>query len=139
MNMPPVPDKTLQWLYTSLQSVCEYLHYNDIVLTLTFWRQEYHDVNRAYSDIAQTLSHYTSLSPRTEVYSTHCLPCSLGILRLMLFIQLLKMAPLHYCSFSKAPSQYPSKEQFIDTPYQSGCPMHTHGSHQYPTLRRPEI
>jgi ESCRT-I complex subunit TSG101 len=28
-------------------------------------------VNRTYSDVAQTLSHYSSLSPRTDVYSTH--------------------------------------------------------------------
>jgi len=31
--------------------------------------QEYQDVNRTYTDIAQTLSHYSSLSPRTDVYS----------------------------------------------------------------------
>jgi len=33
LNMNPVLDKTLRWLYTSLTSVCEYHHYNNIVLT----------------------------------------------------------------------------------------------------------
>lgn len=32
--------------------------------------QEYADVNRTYHDVAETLSNYPSLSPRTDVYST---------------------------------------------------------------------
>lgn len=31
--------------------------------------QEYHDVNRTYNDVAQALSQYPSLSPRTDVHS----------------------------------------------------------------------
>ncbi|GKT97764.1 ESCRT-I component [Colletotrichum tofieldiae] len=31
--------------------------------------QEYHDVNRTYNDVAQVLSHYPSLSPRTDVHT----------------------------------------------------------------------
>ncbi|KAF2838409.1 UEV-domain-containing protein [Patellaria atrata CBS 101060] len=48
--MTTVPDKVLNWLYSVLTS-------------------EYHDVNRTYSDVARSLSHYHSLSPRTEVYT----------------------------------------------------------------------
>ena len=36
--------------------------------------QEYKDVNRTYNDAAQTLSFYSSLSPRTDVYSMHKFP-----------------------------------------------------------------
>jgi ESCRT-I complex subunit TSG101 len=36
--------------------------------------QEYHDVNRTYNDVAQALSQYPSLSPRTDVYSTQPSP-----------------------------------------------------------------
>jgi hypothetical protein len=31
--------------------------------------QEYHDVNRTYNDVAQALSQYPSLSPKTDVHS----------------------------------------------------------------------
>ncbi|KAF2424247.1 UEV-domain-containing protein [Tothia fuscella] len=48
--MSAVPDKVLNWLYSVLTS-------------------EYHDVNRTYSDVAESLSHFPSLSPRTEVYT----------------------------------------------------------------------
>ncbi|KAF2502640.1 UEV-domain-containing protein [Lophium mytilinum] len=48
--MAPVPEKVLNWLYSVLPS-------------------EYLDANRTYSDVAETLSHYPSLSPRTEVYT----------------------------------------------------------------------
>ncbi|KAJ9638972.1 Suppressor protein stp22 of temperature-sensitive alpha-factor receptor and arginine permease [Coniosporium tulheliwenetii] len=48
--MPAVPDKVLNWLYSILTS-------------------EYRDVNRTYSDAADALSQYPSLSPRTEVYT----------------------------------------------------------------------
>lgn len=37
--------------------------------------QEYRDVNRTYNDVAQTLSHYSSLSPRTDVYSASVQNC----------------------------------------------------------------
>ncbi|GKT50888.1 twinfilin [Colletotrichum spaethianum] len=45
----PVPQHVLNWLYSVLTS-------------------EYHDVNRTYNDVAQALSHYPSLSPRTDVH-----------------------------------------------------------------------
>ncbi|KAI9823750.1 MAG: hypothetical protein M1832_002307 [Thelocarpon impressellum] len=48
--MAAVPQKVLNWLYSVLTS-------------------EYHDVNRTYNDVAQTLSHYSSLSPKTDVYT----------------------------------------------------------------------
>jgi hypothetical protein len=34
-------------------------------------------VTRTYNDVAQALSHYSSLSPRTDVYSTHIAPALL--------------------------------------------------------------
>ncbi|OHW99411.1 ESCRT-I component [Colletotrichum incanum] len=46
----PVPQHVLNWLYSVLTS-------------------EYHDVNRTYNDVAQALSHYPSLSPRTDVHT----------------------------------------------------------------------
>jgi hypothetical protein len=36
--------------------------------------QEYHDVNRTYNDVAQALSQYPSLSPRTDVHSMQSCP-----------------------------------------------------------------
>ncbi|KAF2182058.1 UEV-domain-containing protein [Zopfia rhizophila CBS 207.26] len=48
--MAGLPEKVLNWLYSVLTS-------------------EYADVNRTYHDAAEALSHYTSLSPRTEVYT----------------------------------------------------------------------
>ncbi|GAP85764.1 putative ESCRT-I component [Rosellinia necatrix] len=45
-----VPQHVLNWLYSILTS-------------------EYHDVNRTYNDVAQALSHYPSLSPRTDVHT----------------------------------------------------------------------
>lgn len=39
--------------------------------------QEYHDVNRTYNDVAQALSQYPSLLPRTDVHSTTHLQLSL--------------------------------------------------------------
>lgn len=45
------------------------------ILTATPLRQqEYRDVNRAYSDVAQALAQYPSLSPRTDVHSMLMLP-----------------------------------------------------------------
>ncbi|OHE94235.1 UEV domain-containing protein [Colletotrichum orchidophilum] len=46
----PVPQHVLNWLYSILTS-------------------EYHDVNRTYNDVAQALSHYPSLAPRTDVHT----------------------------------------------------------------------
>ncbi|PKS07471.1 hypothetical protein jhhlp_006075 [Lomentospora prolificans] len=46
----PVPQHVLNWLYSVLTS-------------------EYHDVNRTYNDVAQALSLYPSLSPRTDVHT----------------------------------------------------------------------
>ncbi|KAI9742183.1 MAG: hypothetical protein M1818_004083 [Claussenomyces sp. TS43310] len=48
--MAAVQQRVLNWLYSVLTS-------------------EYHDVNRTYADVAQVLSHYSSLTPRTEVYT----------------------------------------------------------------------
>ncbi|KAL3422525.1 UEV domain-containing protein [Phlyctema vagabunda] len=48
--MAAVQQRVLNWLYSVLMS-------------------EYRDVNRTYNDVAQTLSHYSSLSPRTDVYT----------------------------------------------------------------------
>ncbi|CZS96102.1 related to component of actin cortical patches LAS17 [Rhynchosporium agropyri] len=48
--MAAVKQQVLNWLYSVLTS-------------------EYHDITRSYGDVAQTLSHYSSLSPRTEVYT----------------------------------------------------------------------
>ncbi|MCJ1299099.1 hypothetical protein MMC08_001890 [Hypocenomyce scalaris] len=48
--MAAVPQKVLNWLYSVLTS-------------------EYHDVNRTYSDVAQTLEKYPTFSPRTDVYT----------------------------------------------------------------------
>ncbi|KAF6819485.1 UEV domain-containing protein [Colletotrichum sojae] len=45
-----VPQHVLNWLYSVLTS-------------------EYHDVNRTYNDVAQALSQYPSLSPRTDVHT----------------------------------------------------------------------
>ncbi|KAH4284950.1 hypothetical protein HBH64_238440 [Parastagonospora nodorum] len=65
--MAGVPEKVLNWLYSVLTSVlttialCE-LDANDPT-------KEYKDVNRTYHDAAEALSHYPSLSPRTEVYT----------------------------------------------------------------------
>ncbi|KAF9882415.1 hypothetical protein CkaCkLH20_00451 [Colletotrichum karsti] len=46
----PVQQHVLNWLYSILTS-------------------EYHDVNRTYNDVAQALSQYPSLSPRTDVHT----------------------------------------------------------------------
>ncbi|KAJ0368833.1 hypothetical protein COL154_002226 [Colletotrichum chrysophilum] len=46
----PVQQHVLNWLYSVLTS-------------------EYHDVNRTYNDVAQALSQYPSLSPRTDVHT----------------------------------------------------------------------
>ncbi|RYP45584.1 hypothetical protein DL768_008099 [Monosporascus sp. mg162] len=46
----PVQQHVLNWLYSVLTS-------------------EYHDVNRTYNDVAQALSQYSSLSPRTDVHT----------------------------------------------------------------------
>ncbi|RDL39128.1 UBC-like protein [Venustampulla echinocandica] len=48
--MAAVRQQVLNWLYSVLTS-------------------EYTDVNRTYNDVAQTLSHYSSLSSRTDVYT----------------------------------------------------------------------
>ncbi|TAQ88945.1 hypothetical protein B7494_g2707 [Chlorociboria aeruginascens] len=48
--MAAVQQRVLNWLYSILTS-------------------EYKDITRTYNDVAQTLSHYSSLSPRTDVYT----------------------------------------------------------------------
>ncbi|KAJ5861879.1 uncharacterized protein N7529_009189 [Penicillium soppii] len=52
-----VPQRTLNWLYSVLTKD----HYDP--------QQTYHDPNRAYHDVANALSQYPSLSPRTDVYT----------------------------------------------------------------------
>lgn len=42
----------------------------DPTLTISPPLQEYSNVNRTYNDVAQVLSQYPSLSPRTDVHST---------------------------------------------------------------------
>lgn len=42
----------------------------DPTLTIPPPLQEYSNVNRTYNDVAQVLSQYPSLSPRTDVHST---------------------------------------------------------------------
>ncbi|KAH6987275.1 UEV domain-containing protein [Ilyonectria destructans] len=46
----PIQQHVLNWLYSVLTS-------------------EYHDVNRAYNDVAQALTQYPSLTPRTDVHT----------------------------------------------------------------------
>jgi ESCRT-I complex subunit TSG101 len=67
--MAAVKQATLNWLYSVLTSVSwiEILHTRRTIDSV----QEYADVQRTYNDVAQTLSHYSSLSPRTDVYSAH--------------------------------------------------------------------
>jgi ESCRT-I complex subunit TSG101 len=64
--MSAVSDKVLNWLYSVLTSV-SYSH--GLVTRLPNISQEYHDVGRTYADVAEALSHFPSLAPRTEVYS----------------------------------------------------------------------
>ncbi|KAJ5367749.1 hypothetical protein N7541_001690 [Penicillium brevicompactum] len=52
-----VPQRTLNWLYSVLTKD----HYDP--------QQTYHDPNRTYHDVANALSQYPSLSPRTDVYT----------------------------------------------------------------------
>ncbi|CAI7654961.1 unnamed protein product [Penicillium bialowiezense] len=52
-----VPQRTLNWLYSVLSKD----HYDP--------QQTYHDPNRTYHDVANALSQYPSLSPRTDVYT----------------------------------------------------------------------
>ncbi|KAJ5917952.1 hypothetical protein N7454_010327 [Penicillium verhagenii] len=52
-----VPQRTLSWLYSALTKD----HYDP--------KQTYHDPNRAYHDVANALTQYPSLSPRTDVYT----------------------------------------------------------------------
>ncbi|KAI7165522.1 hypothetical protein KC324_g12540, partial [Hortaea werneckii] len=47
--MAQVPERVLSWLYSVLH--------------------EYHDPQRTYTSVAQTLSAYPTLSPRTEVFT----------------------------------------------------------------------
>ncbi|KAG0153588.1 tumor susceptibility protein [Penicillium digitatum] len=52
-----VPQKTLNWLYSVLSKD----HYDP--------QQTYRDPNRTYHDVANALSQFPSLSPRTDVYT----------------------------------------------------------------------
>ncbi|KAF4995368.1 hypothetical protein FGRMN_5152 [Fusarium graminum] len=59
----PVPQHVLNWLYSVLTS-------------------EYHDVNRAYNDVAQALDRFSSLTPRTDVHTRALRPliCRIRVL-----------------------------------------------------------
>ncbi len=96
-----VQQHVLNWLYSVLTSVCIISSLLLIFVSLVFLRrsnlqtgthrlinlrfpQEYHDVNRTYNDVAQALSQYSSLSPRTDVHSTsypNLLPLEIGLSR----------------------------------------------------------
>lgn len=64
--MAAVPQKTLNWLWDVLRRVCHAL----LLFDLTDLNQEYRDPQRAYTDLAQSIALFPSLSPRTDVYST---------------------------------------------------------------------
>lgn len=74
-----VQQHVLNWLYSVLTSVSlsaattiTTVHpMVDCKLTPLPHHQEYHDVNRTYNDVAGALSQYTTLSPKTDVYSAH--------------------------------------------------------------------
>ncbi|KAK7937994.1 Ubiquitin-conjugating enzyme/RWD-like protein [Apiospora aurea] len=58
-----VQQHVLNWLYSVLTSLDMITRSNPGTL------QEYHNVNRTYNDVAQALSVYPSLSPRTDVHT----------------------------------------------------------------------
>jgi ESCRT-I complex subunit TSG101 len=65
--MAAVKQQVLNWLYSVLTSVMS--RKRSFAINNANCAQEYKDVNRTYNDVALTLSHYSSLSPRTDVYS----------------------------------------------------------------------
>ncbi len=71
--MAAVKQQVLNWLYSVLTSVSFPNGLNLSHNSLTPL-EEYKDVNRTYNDVAQALSHYSSLSPRTDVYSMPLMP-----------------------------------------------------------------
>ena len=69
--MAAVPETTLNWLYSVLTSVIHPCPTPRLASPTNAHRaQNYTEVNRTYHDAAEALSHYPSLSTRTEVYST---------------------------------------------------------------------
>ncbi|PNH35622.1 hypothetical protein VD0002_g4410 [Verticillium dahliae] len=72
--MPPIQQHILNWLYSVLTS-------------------EYHDVNRTYGDVAQALSQYPSLSPRTDVHTFDNGPDSMSIPRVRYTIRIWLAGP----------------------------------------------
>jgi ESCRT-I complex subunit TSG101 len=68
-----VQQHVLNWLYSVLTSVWALVSRDrrskDVQANMELMHQEYHDVNRTYNDVAQALSQYPSLSPRTDVHS----------------------------------------------------------------------
>ncbi|KAI7300673.1 hypothetical protein KC326_g9304 [Hortaea werneckii] len=120
--MAQVPERVLSWLYSVLH--------------------EYHDPQRTYTSVAQTLSAYPTLSPRTEVF-TH----ETG--RSALLLVLSGTLPTH---FRGAEYRFPIKIWFPHT-YPHEAPMvfvtpgwgmairpgqHTHGSVYEPQQRQPQ-
>ncbi|KAF7552365.1 hypothetical protein G7046_g7434 [Stylonectria norvegica] len=80
----PVQQHILNWLYSVLTSVS--LPILTLIRSLlpktralTRHRQEYHDVNRAYNDVAQALTRYPTLAPRTDVHSTVSLDTNVAV------------------------------------------------------------
>ncbi|KAI6944837.1 hypothetical protein KC355_g15299 [Hortaea werneckii] len=120
--MAQVPERVLSWLYSVLH--------------------EYHDPQRTYTSVAQTLSAYPTLSPRTEVF-TH----ETG--RSALLLVLSGTLPTH---FRGAEYRFPVKIWFPHT-YPHEAPMvfvtpgggmairpgqHTYGSVYGPQQRHPQ-
>lgn len=98
--------------------------------------QEYHDVNRTYNDVAQALSQYPSLSPRTDVHSKNLLyPSSRYVLSCVGRVwpanachassQHFRMAALPCSSTSPAPSPWCFEERRTASPYRYGSLTHT--------------
>ena len=78
-------------------------------------------MNRTYNDVAETLSNYPSLSPRTEVYSACQHPPLPYRSDLRLQHQLMRMELRRFCSSSAGPSQLPFAARLMASPYMYGC------------------
>jgi hypothetical protein len=69
-------------------------------------------VNRTYNDVAQALSQYSTLSPRTEVYSTG--DSKISGFKANMLLQHTKMADLLYFSNFQAPFPFYFAAQHTD-------------------------
>lgn len=71
--MAQVPQKTLDWLYRVLTSVCtpnDYFCVAKFKVLTSDHDQGYRDPNRAYDHVVHLLARYPNFAPRTDVYST---------------------------------------------------------------------